>query len=568
MLKKIFISPVKTITSAAVIIGALSLVSRLLGIFRDRILAAEFGAGDFLDIYYAAFRLPDLVYNLLILGAVSAGLIPILSGLVASRKNQAGWRLLSSVLNSAIIALIVVCLALFLFAPGLIFLIAPGFQGEKAALAASLTRIMLLSPIFLGLSAIFGSILQSFRRFFAYSLAPVFYNLGIIFGALFLVDSCGIQGLAWGVVLGAFLHFLLQFIPALALGFKYHWGIDFLDKNFRQVAKLTIPRTLTLIVNQINLVVVTIVASTLAGGSLAIFNLANNLQGFSIGIFGVSFAVAALPVLSSWSVKGRLNKFVQVFSSTFREILFFVVPISVLLYVLRAQAVRIILGTGQFDWFDTRLTAACLGIFALGLFAQSTLPLAVRGFYALANSKTPFFIGLGALAVNFFSLIIFRWIFSFNNWFSFLVSGILKIADLWPLVDFRILALPAALSLAGVFNLALLLIFLRRLVGRLDGRKIIGSVGKITLSSLGAGIFCYFTLQGINLLVATETFLGIFIQTAVAGLAGLVGYWFLSIIFKMEEMEIFLASLKKKFFRRIQPWILKDTKQEGEGFNG
>src|SRR3989339_1167857 len=203
MFKKLITSPVKSITSAAMIIGGLSLVSRLLGIFRDRILASEFGAGDILDTYYAAFRLPDLVFNLLVLGAISAGLIPVFTTLVSKRKKDEAWLLISGILNILISGLIVISVIIIIFAPWIMKVITPGFSLDKMQLVISLTRIMFLSPIFLGISAIFGSILQSYKRFFVYSLAPIFYNLGIIVGVIYFIDIWGIYGLAWGVVLGS-----------------------------------------------------------------------------------------------------------------------------------------------------------------------------------------------------------------------------------------------------------------------------------------------------------------------------------------------------------------------------
>lgn len=561
----------QTITSAAIIIGSLSLVSRLFGIFRDRILASEFGAGDILDVYYAAFRLPDLVFNLLVLGAISAGLIPVFAGLITKkslfsrkRKNEA-WQLINSILNLLMVGVIVVCGISFIFAPWLMPLIAPGFSSEKMELVVGLSRIMFLSPIFLGLSAIFGSILQSFKRFFVYSLAPIFYNIGIIIGAVYFVRDFGIYGLAWGVVLGSFLHMIVQLSSIFSLGYKYQPQFGWRDKNVRLVGKMMIPRTLTLVINQVNILIVTIVASTLAIGSLAIFNLANNLQSFPLGIFGVSFAIAALPTLSVLATKKKINEFVATFSTTFRQILFFIVPVSILFYVLRAQIVRIIFGAGQFDWFDTRLTAACLAIFALSLFAQGALPLLVRGFYALQNSKTPFYIGLISLVINLISLFFFRWVFSFDNWFSFFTVAILKMNDLWHLIDLRVLALPAAISVSSIFNLILLMIWLRKLIGQLDGWKIMDSVFRILFAGLGCGLFSYISLQIIHYIVITETFVGIFIQGFIAGIVGLLGYWLLGYLLNMEEMDIFISSMKKKLLRRVNPALAEDSRQEGEG---
>ncbi|OGY50134.1 MAG: murein biosynthesis integral membrane protein MurJ [Candidatus Buchananbacteria bacterium RIFCSPHIGHO2_02_FULL_40_13] len=565
MFNKLINSQAKTITSAAIIIGALSLISRILGIFRDRILAAQFGAGDTLDAYYAAFRLPDLVYNILILGAISAGLIPVFTGLIVKKfggENEA-WKLINSVLNLLFLAVVVICALLFLSTPYLMPLITPGFSQEKMAMVISLSKIMFLSPIFLGLSAIFGSILQSFRRFFVYSLAPIFYNVGIIIGALYLVDYFGIYGLAWGVVLGSFFHLLVQIPPTFSLGYKYQAIFNWRDKNVRKVGRLLIPRTLTLIINQVNFLVVTVVGSTLAVGSLAIFNLSNNLQSFPLGIFGVSLAVAALPILSTLAVKNNLADFVSVISSTFRQTLFFIIPISILLYVLRAQIVRIILGSGAFSWLDTRLTAATLAIFALGLFAQGTLPLLVRGFYALHDTKTPFYIGLLALIANLTGLVFFAWVFSWPNWFSFFVIAELKMADLWSVADLRVLAMQLAISFSSLINLFFLLLALRRKIGRLDGRKILDSSMRIIFASLGAGLFTYASLQLLAKLVMTETFLGLFFQGFIAGSIGLLGYWLLGYLLNMAEMAVFVSAMQKKLFRAVK--VAEDTSQEGEG---
>lgn len=539
----------QSVTSAAIIIGGLSFVSRLLGIFRDRILAGQFGAGDELDIYYAAFRLPDLVYNLLILGAVSAGLIPVFTALLAKRKEDDAWKLINNILNILSVTLVVMCFILFLSAPWLVPLITPGFSHEKMTTVITMSQIMFLSPFFLGLSAIFSSILQSFRKFLLYSLAPLFYNLGIIIGALYLVKFFGIYGLAWGVVLGAFMHMIVQLLPIFSVGFKYHLDFNWRNKNVIKVILMMIPRTLSLAISQINFVIITIIASTLASGSITIFNLSNNLQNFPLGIFGVSFGVAALPILSALVADKKMDDFVIMISSIFRQTMFFIIPSSVLLYVLRAQIVRVILGSGNFDWHDTRLTAACLAIFCLGLFAQGAYPLIIRSFYALHNTKIPFFVGLTTMVVSLWSLLFFRWGFSFNNWFSFLVTAILRLEELWGLVDFRVLALPSAIVVSSVFELIVLFIILRIKIGKIDGIKIINSIFRIIFASLGAGLFAYATLQLFDLFVPTERVWGIFTQGVVAGIFGCLGYWLLGYLLNIEEMKIFISSMKQKMFK-------------------
>ena len=183
MLKKILTSQSRTIGSAALVVGAASLVSRLLGILRDRVLAGEFGAGVELDMYYAAFRIPDLVFNLLVLGALSAGFIPAFTA--ALKNKNAAWELANSVLHALVLGLVLISAVLLLTAPWLVKIIPPGFTDQQLAVTTTLTRIMFLSPLLLGISAVFGSILQSLKQFFIYSIAPIFYNAGIIIGALY-----------------------------------------------------------------------------------------------------------------------------------------------------------------------------------------------------------------------------------------------------------------------------------------------------------------------------------------------------------------------------------------------
>ena len=291
MIKKLLNNQSKTIAAAAFVLGAASLVSRLLGLVRDRILAGSFGAGSELDIYYAAFRVPDLVYSLVVLGAISAGFIPVFVGYLQKNKEKA-WYLANGLLNLMALSLIVVCFVLIILAPWLVKLVAPGFSEDNLSLTIQLTRIMFLSPFFLGLSAVFGGILQSFRRFLIYSLGPVMYNLGIIFGALVLVERFGLVGLAYGVSLGAFLHMLIQVPSAYSSGFRWRPVFDLKFAGLRRVLKLMPPRILNTALNQIIFWLMTVFASFLAVGSIAVYNFAYNIWSFPLGIFGLSFVVA------------------------------------------------------------------------------------------------------------------------------------------------------------------------------------------------------------------------------------------------------------------------------------
>lgn len=543
MIKKLFSGQINSITMAALLVALSSLVSRFLGIFRDRILAGEFGAGDTLDVYYAAFRIPDLVFNLLVLGALSAGFIPIFAKLLnnpiekikdtfTADKNKGAWELASVVINILGFSLIILSALGILFAPVLMKLVTPGFSPEKQSLTVHLTRIMFLSPIFLGISSVFGGILQSFKRFFVYSLSPIMYNIGIIIGALYLVPIWGVKALAWGVVFGALLHLLVQVPTVLRLGFKYVPKINFKNKNIQKIGLLMVPRTMSLAISQINLVVITIIASTLAGGSLAVFNFANNLQSFPVGIFGISFAIAAFPTLSAIAFDKK--KLINNFSNIFRQILFFIIPATVLLLALRAQIIRVILGTGQFDWEDTILTIHTLGFFTISLFAQASLPLLVRMFYARHNSKTPFLIGLVSAFVN-------------------------VILSLYFTRRLGVAGLALAFSLASILNFVLLWLWLRIEIGNLDEVRILISTIKFSAAALVGGI----AVQGMKLLIwpyidMTRVW-GVLTQGLAAGISGILIYIAFCALFKSEELFSFWSSVKRRL-----PWKKIEAGDQGE----
>jgi len=362
MIKRLFSNTESSITGAAIILGSASFLSRIIGIVRDRIFAHQFGAGDVLDTYYAAFRTPDLVYNLLIVGALSAGFIPIFLELKEKNKKEA-WLVTNSVLNILAIGSLVVCAILFIFTPFITQHIVPGFDESKQTMTILLSRIMLVSPIILGISSLVSGVLQSFKSFFIYSLTPIMYNLGIIIGAIFFVPRFGVEGLAYGVILGAVLHLMIQLPTLFKLGFRYTPVMDISNMFVKKIWKMMIPRTLGLATFQINLIIITIFASTLGGGSIAIFNFANNLQYFPVGIIGISFAIAAFPALSELAAKQKKDTMVNELIRTARQILFFILPMSILFLVLRAQIVRTVFGSGAFDWNDTIMTADTLAFF-------------------------------------------------------------------------------------------------------------------------------------------------------------------------------------------------------------
>ena len=542
-MKKILNHRSKTIFSAALILAITSLASRLLGLFRDRLLAGRFGAGDELDIYFAAFRLPDLIYNILIIGAISSAFIPVFAQYFKQDEKEA-WRLVSGLFNLVSLILIVLAILFILLAPLLIHFVAPGFSGLKSEMTVILIRIMFLSPILLGMSSIFSGILQYFNRFFVYSLAPIMYNLGIIFGILFFVPLMGLTGLAWGVVFGALLHLLIQLPSTIYSGFRFQKVLTFYHSGIKKIIKLMIPRTIGLAGSQINFLVITAIASTLASGSIAVFNLSNNLQYVPIGIIGISFSMAVFPRLAKSYAEEKDEEFSQNFSSVFSQILYLVLPITVLFFLLRAQIVRIILGTGQFGWVDTRLTAAALGIFAFSIFAQSLLPLISRAFYAFHNTKTPVLISLGSIIINIAGSFLFVWALKNSNWFSLFVSRILKLQGI---NNFSVLGLPIAFSLVAILNFFWLLKSYDKKTKLWKPQLILKSLMKMIVSCLFMAITIYALLRLLDLFVNTHTFVGIFIQTAISGGIGILIYFIVSLLLRSPEPRPLIERFIRKY---------------------
>jgi putative peptidoglycan lipid II flippase len=527
-----------SVMSAAFLITIAGLISRILGLFRDRLLASTFGAGDTLDIYYAAFRIPDLIYNMLILGALSAAFIPIFTSLISNQKEKEAWKLAGAVMNLAIGLLITFGFIFCIFSPWLMRIITPGFSPEKMEKVIMFSRIMFLSPLFLGISGIFGGVLTSYKRFFIYSLAPIFYNAGIIFGIIFFVRFWGPIGLAWGVILGAFLHMLTQYPSSRQLGFRFSLSVwkHLKNSEVRKVFRLMIPRTMGIAVNQVNLFVITIFASFLASGSLAIFSFAQNLQSVPLGIIGVSFAIAVFPTLSALYSKGDKENFILNFSESFRQILFFIIPLSAFILLLRAQIVRVVLGAGKFDWEDTVLTFQCLGIFSLSLFAQSLVPLLARTFYAMHNTKTPFYIALVTEAINILAVV--------------MLIG-----------KYQILSLAMAFSLSAIVQMMLLLFLLRLEYDNMDDKKIVSSVGKIVFATLCSGAVIQATKYITVNFVDMNTFLGVFSQLTIAAFFGAVVFLTISHLIGLEEYFAFKKSITRRIFKKENVILAEDTSE-------
>ncbi len=515
------------LAAAAFIVGSSSLASRILGIFRDRVLAGTFGAGMQLDAYYAAFRLPDTAYNLVILGAVSAGFIPVFTAWMEKEGKESAMRLAARVLSTVGLVLIAASLIIIVFAPVLIPWMAPGFSAEGTKLAIELTRVMALSPIFLGLSAVVGGVMQSMRRFIGFALAPVFYNLGIIAGTMFFGPEMGVMGAAIGVVLGAFMHLIVQSVAATGLGFWPPALPNLKDPGVRKILNLMGPRMAALGVSQISLTVLFAIATLTETGAVAVFNLSNNIQSFPLGLFGISFAIAAFPALARAASSSDDEGYRQTLSSAGRKICFFVIPATAIFFLLRAQIVRLVLGQGIFGWEDTIRTADMLGLMALSLLAQSLSPLLIRALYARQDTWTPFLISVFAEATTIIS--------------ALLLHG-----------PFGLRGIGIAFSIGATVQAVILLLVLRKRFGRLGKGETLYSVYRTIIATIALCVVGFPLREWLGTIYPLETVWQVALQAIVTiffgGLAFLIAAW----IMKSSELEELGQGIKSKFVRKTR----------------
>ncbi len=542
---KIFSKEFNNINQAALVLGGFAFLSQILGLFRDRAIAHFIGPGALLDSYYAAFRIPDLIFISIASLASITVLIPFIakkmSGDIVTKEAE---EYLNNIFSVFLVAIFLVSVLVFFLMPYLVHFIAPGFDAEMKTKVIELSRIMLLSPIFLGLSNLFGTITQLFRRFFFYSLSPLFYNLGIIFGVIILYPILGIYGLALGVSVGALMHFLIQYFASFGCGFRPRLLLsNFNLKEIKETVYISLPRTLGLSLNNIALIVIVALASFLKTGSISIFNFSLNLQNVTLGIVGLSYSVAVFPVLVKSFSSNDLDSFKNHLKSTARQIIFWSLPISFLFIVLRAQIVRVILGTGSFSWNNTRLVAASLAMFALSMVAQGLISLFARTYYAAGNTKKPLFINLiSSTSIVVFSFVLL-YVFEKYEMFRFFIESLFRVSDI---AGTEILMLPLAYSLGTILNFTILWFHIKK-----DFMQKESFLSKAFLQSLGAsfflGIVSYFGLNIFSPIFGIQTFWGIFLQGFLSGILGILSAILILHLLKNEELKALFFALKTKF---------------------
>lgn len=515
------------ILSAAFVIMITVILSQVLGLVRQRLLVAIFGASDTLGIYLVSSKLPDFLFQLIIAGALSSAFIPVFSEHIGKGKVTQANALGSSLITLGLVTFFVLGLTLFIFAEFFLNLIAPGFSHNQIQLMASLMKVIIFGEILFIFGSFLSAILQSYNHFFIPGIAAAFYNIGMIISIVILSPIVGIFAPAYGVVLGAFIFILIQLPMSKKVGFSFVPSFYFKTEGVLETLRLMWPRTLSIAIFYLGTLAIVALISLLSspGRNYVIFDYAQTLAFAPIVLFGQTIAQAAFPVLSR--ERGRIEEFKQVFITSFNQMLYLVLPVSALLLVLRIPIVRLVYGASQFDWQATVLTGRTLALFSISIFAQALIYLVSRGFYALHDTKTPLIIGTITTALM-------------------IAMGVLFIVY----YKLGVETLAIAYSIGSILNLLLLFLILDKRIEGFQKRELLFSQGKIFLATIFTGFALYIPIKLLDQLVFDTTrTINLILLTGISSFAGLSLYLFLTWLFDVKEAKTFIL-----LFKRIGDW--------------
>lgn len=533
------------ITTAAFIIMFLALASRLLGLIRLRIWNGEFGSSSpDLAAFLAAFRIPDAVFQIIVLGALTTAFIPVISAYLAKRDQKEAARIFSIVLNWALLATAFATVLIFAFAPFIANFLASGLSQSSKDLTAGLIRLLMIGQFFLIASNFVTGMLNSYHRFVIPALSPVFYNVGIIAASVLLTPVLGIYGPVVGVIIGSILHLLIQFPLLRRLGVNYQLSLELIP-SVKEVWKLMGPRTFGMAFAQVDSLVdialASVVTATPAATNIIVFNLALALQAFPAGVFGYALGVASLPTLAKEYAQENLDNFKGTLIASLHQIIFLVIPAVVVMVVLRIPIVRLVYGAPGFDWEATKLTAYTLAAFSVGIIGQSAIQLLARGFYALHDTITPVKISIATVAINVTLAVIF--IYQFNN----------------------VVLLGVSSSIGGTFSALMLLYYLSKRVGGFNWHEVLTPIAKMALAGFLAGVALYTPLKTLDsasygqlwlqgslihtffgpIAIDTSHTFGLLLVTIISATLGLSVYFLVTYILEVKEVAILTKMLSK-----------------------
>ncbi len=494
-----------TVAKAATIVGFFTLLIKFVAIYRERLFSGTFGQGQILDSYYAAFRIPDFLTTLLVTSTLSVAFLPVFTSIRAENEEESNL-FTSQILVISSLVVGIICLVLLLFSRSLVHTLVPGFVDQQLLDTLKLTRLFLISPIIFALGTVYGAVLNAKKLFLVSSFAPLLYNVGIIFGVIFLYPRFGILGLGYGVILGALAQLLAQIIAVYWHGISFQLSFSRGRLYLKQLWNLYIPRVFSFDLSNVTLLLGTVVGSALTAGSITGLNQAYNLQAVPIGVFAYPIALAVFPVLSELFADNNNEKFLLALGKSIGQTMFFIIPITILTYIYREHVVRLILGTGKFSWEDTQRTFQILGIFSIAFLSQALTTLLSRAFFARHNTKIPVMVNIGAIVIN-------------------IILGVLLGRA------YGVFGLTTAFVVASFWNALILFYLIRKDFRGQAALKqfdsgILSTFWKVLVASLLMGVVCYVGIMFLNKAVNTATVFGLLIQGSISGLFGLVVFLF------------------------------------------
>ncbi|MFS8524292.1 MAG: murein biosynthesis integral membrane protein MurJ [Limnochordales bacterium] len=521
----------RTIAKNAGIVMVLILISRLLGFIRERAVAEVFGLTWETDAFRAAFNIPDLMYFLLVGGAISSAFIPVFSGMLARGQEDDAWAMASTFINLISLGLVVLTVLGVIASPWLAPLVAPGFDDQQLAFLVVLMRVMFPAVLFTALAGVGMGVHNSYQSFAVPLLGPIMYNIAITLGAYVLGPRMGIMGMAVGTVAGAVTNFLMQVPFVASRARRRPWRIDLKHPGLRKVLKLMGPTIIGLSIVQLNTIILTALASTLPDGRITALNLANRLVQLPLGVFGMGMSMVIYPVMSRIAALGDVRQFRTTLTAGLRSILFITVPSAAGLAALGQPIVRLLFEVGEFGPSDTATTAYALSFFAVGLFAVSSVQLLTRAFYSLQDTVTPVKIGaLTVLTNTALSLALLRW--------TNLEHGGLALAN----------------AAASIVQMSAQLYFLRGKVGgRLEGRALLGTLARAGLAALIMMPAAAGAAAAVGARVDVGTLAGRLAETGAGIAAGVAVYAAAAALLRMEELRMVASMFGRRLLRKRRP---------------
>jgi len=544
--KKVFTGPQSSILSAAMIIMLMIIASRILGLFRQRALA-HFFTVDELSLFFAAFRLPDLIFEVLVLGTFSSAFIPVFTKLV-KKDEKIAWELASNIVNIGLLAFVILALLMILFAKPLYSFFTPGFSNIERTEIVRLTKYLFLAQAFFVVSYVLTGVLEGMKRFLVPALAPLFYNIGIILGIVLFSSKLGLMAPVLGVLAGSFMHFLIQFPLAIKLGFRFNFKIK-ISSNIRKIGRLALPRIIEISFFQISKMVELFLASIISTASYTYYTFGNSLQLLPLGLFGTSIAKAALPTLAGQS--DSKEEFEKTLWKSLCQMVFLISPVATVLVVLRVPIVRLVYGTDIFTWEATVQTSLVVSAFALGVTFQAVVALLSRAFYALHDTKTP--VKVSILMIFLIVMMDFIAVKGFHTevWglaLSFSIASFLQANTLFFLINKRI---------NGGFKLKNFGIFLKVGVASMGSGLVMYVFLKLFDKSVWVKRLSFLTKIEVIKYLPFEKFVldtryttNLIILTLVVSILGLIVYVLISLLLKTKEVYYLFNLIKRVVVKR------------------